>query len=274
VRETVYKAEPELANPRAFIASAWADLAASPPIAWQLFRANLRASRRRSLLGHFWLLIPAAATTLLCVYLNARRIVSVGPTDLPYALHVLAGIVLWQTFVEAMNAPLQQLQRARQMISRSRLQHEAVIVAGLLEVALNATVRLVALGFALVAFGLVPAAGAALLFPLAMIATAVMGAAIGSLAAPFGLLYDDVAKGLTLLTSFWFFLTPILYPAPTTGWLRLNPVTPLIEQARSSLLAPALDPAFLVTAVAAGLGLLLAWLIYRLARPHVVERLG
>ena len=274
MRETVYKAEPELAHPRAFIARAVADLGASPRIAWQLFRTNLRASRRRSLLGNVWLLIPAAVTTLLCVYLNSRRIVAVGPTDLPYALHVLAGIILWQTFVEAMNAPLQHLQRARQMISRSRLQHEAVIVAGLLEVALNTVVRLIALGLALIALGVVPAAGAVLFFPLGLIAMAVMGAAIGLLAAPFGLLYDDVAKGLTLLTSFWFFLTPILYPAPATGLLRLNPVTPLIEQARNAILAPALDPAFLVTFLVAGLGLVLAWLLYRLARPHVVERLG
>lgn len=274
MQESIYKAEPALSNPRAFFARAIEDVRASPRIAWQLFRANLRASRRRSLLGYLWLLLPAAATTLLCVYLNSRRIVSVGPTELPYALHVLAGIILWQTFVEAMNSPLQQLQRARQMISRSRLQHEAILVAGLLEVGLNAAVRLVALGLALFLFGLVPAAGALLLFPLGLIAVAVMGAAFGLLAAPFGLLYDDVERGLALLTGFWFFLTPILYPVPATGPLRLNPVTPLIETARSALVAPAIDPVFLVTAALAGLGLVLAWLLYRLARPHVVERLG
>ncbi len=274
MRETVYKAEPELSDPRAFLARAIDDVRGSPHIAWQLFRTNLRASRRRSLLGYVWLLIPAAATTLLCIYLNSRRIIAVGPTELPYALHVLVGIILWQTFVEAMNAPLQQLQRARQMISRSRLQHEAILVAGLLEVALNATVRLVGLGLVLTAFGIVPAAGALLLFPLGLIAVAIMGAAFGLLAAPFGLLYDDVARGLAVLTSFWFFLTPILYPAPVAGPLLLNPVTPLIEQARSAIVAPALDGAFLLAAALAALGLLFAWLLYRLARPHVVERLG
>ena len=274
MRDNVYKAEPELSDPKAFLARAIDDARASPPIAWQLFRTNLRASRRRSLLGYLWLLIPAAATTLLCVYLNGRRIISVGPTELPYALHVLAGIILWQTFVEAMNAPLQQLQRARQMISRSRLQHEAVLGAGLLEVGLNAAVRLVALGLVLTVFGIVPAAGALLLFPLGLVAVAVMGAAFGLLAAPFGLLYDDVERGLALLTGFWFFLTPILYPAPAAGPLRLNPVTPLIEQARSAIAAPALDPVFLITAALAAFGLVFAWLLYRLARPHVVERLG
>src|SRR5262245_15954080 len=103
--ETVYSARPELADPAGFVRRALADFGRSLPIGWQLFRAGLTSRRRRSLFGYAWLLLPAAATTLLCLYLQSRRIFEVGATALPYAIHVLAGMVLWQTFTDALNAP-------------------------------------------------------------------------------------------------------------------------------------------------------------------------
>ncbi|MFL9457913.1 hypothetical protein AB0758_43680 [Tolypothrix bouteillei VB521301_2] len=54
--------------------------------------------------------------------------------------------------------------------------------------------------------------------------------------APLGILYQDVSKGLTLITGFWLFLTPVVYPVPNEGTfgllVKLNPVTPLLVTAR------------------------------------------
>ena len=271
--ETVYSARPELADPAGFLRRALADLRGSAPIGWRLFRAGLRARHRRSLLGYFWLLLPAAAATLICVYLQSRRIFDVGATPLPYAVHVLAGMVLWQTFVDALNAPLQQLHAGRQMITRSRVPHEALMLSGLYEVGLNGLVRLAVLAAALAAFGIVPAPSMALL-PLGMLALMLLGFAFGLLAAPWGLLYDDVRQGLIVFTGFWFFLTPIVYPAPDSGWLRLNPVTPLLETTRSWIVAPVASKGFFMVTAGALVTLVGAWLLYRLARPHAVARLG
>jgi len=271
--ETVYSAAPELADPAGFLARAGADLGAALPAGWQLFRAQLRARRRRALLGGLWLLAPAAAATLLCVYLQSRRLFAVGPTELPYALHVLAGIVLWQTFHDALNAPLARLSAERQIVTRSRVPHEAVLLSGLWEVALNGAVRLAALAAALALLGFVPAPSA-LLLPLGLAALALLGFALGLVAAPFGLLWDDVRQALLLVAGFWFFMTPIVYPGPAAGWLRLNPVTPLLETARSWLAGPGVAPGFFLVLALAAAALVLAWLLYRLARPHVTARLG
>lgn len=273
VPETVYSAAPELADPRAFAARAAADLRRSLPIGWRLFRANLRARYRRSLLGFAWLLFPAAAATLISAYLQSRRVFAVGETELPYVLHVLVGIVLWQVFVDALNAPLQQLGAGRQMITRSRVPHEALLFAGLCEVALNAAVRLAALAAALAVLGLVPAASV-LLVPLGMAALAALGLAVGLAVAPLGLLYDDVRPGLMLAVAFWFFLTPIVYPTPAGGPLRFNPVTPLLDTARGWVVAPEAGVGFFIVFGLALAALAGAWLVYRLARPHVVTRLG
>ncbi len=271
--ETIFSARPDLADPAGFAARARRDLRRALPVGWRLFRANLRSRHRRSLLGYVWLLLPAAAATLICVYLQSRRIFSVGPTELPYAVHVLAGLVLWQVFVDALNSPLQQLWAGRTIITRSRVPHEAVLVGGLLDVLLSALVRLLVLGAVLAAFGVMPAASA-LLLPLGMLALALLGFAFGLAAAPLGLLYDDVRHGLALLAGFWFFLTPILYPAPAAGLLRLNPVTPLLDTSRGWILSGAAGAGFFLVTAAAAVLLVVAWLGYRLATPHVVARLG
>lgn len=272
--QEVNSAAPVVARPRVFLRHAIADLRAAPRGAWHGFVGNLRAGRRRSLFGYLWLLVPAAAAAGLCVYLQSRRLVDVGETGLPYALHVLAGMALWQTLVEAINAPLHQLAMARQLVTRTTVPHEALLLAGLLDVALNAAVRFAALLVALAAFGVMPAPAMFLLFPLGTFALAIMGSAIGVAIAPPGQLYGDFRRVLPLATMFWLFLSPVLYAAPASGWLRLNPVTPLIETARGSIHAPALAPGFIPVTAAWLAALVIAWLFYRVARPHVVERLA
>lgn len=270
---TVYSAAPELRRPARFLAAGLRDLRAGLPIGWRLFRSNLRVRYRRSWFGYVWLLLPALGTAALAAFIQARRIVAIAPTELPYPLFVLSGIVLWQLFVEALNSPMQQLQAGRQLVTRSRVPHEALMLAGLFELMLNAAIRLAVLAAALALFAL-PFAPAMLLVPAAMAALAVLGLAAGMLLAPLGLLYDDVGRGTTLLVTFGFFLTPIVYPIPAGSPLRLNPVAPMIDTARSWLIGGGPAPGFAAMSVTGLALLLLAWLLYRLARPHVVSRLG
>jgi lipopolysaccharide transport system permease protein len=271
--ETLYSARSQLSEPGRFLQDAGRALARSLPIAWPLFVGNVRVRYRRSLLGYLWLLLPAVATTLVCVELQSRRLVAVGASELPYALHVASGIVLWQLFVEALNAPLTHLKASRQIITRSRVPHEALILAGAMEVALNAAARLIVLVPVLWAFGVAPQ-GAMLAVPMGVLALMLLGLAIGLLLAPWGLLFEDVARALMLFVGLWFFLTPIIYAGPVEGALRWNPVTPLLETTRSWIAGGGAAPGFWGVAAGALVGLGAAWLLYRLARPHVVARLG
>ncbi|HYK04886.1 MAG TPA: ABC transporter permease [Thermoanaerobaculia bacterium] len=272
--ETVYTADPALRHPRRFLASAKEDLRNTATVAWHLFRRNVQVRYRRTWLGYAWLLLPIIATTLVWVYINARRLVVIAAPEIPYPVHVLAGMALWQTFVDALNAPLQQLAAGRQLVTRSRVPLEALVLAGVLEALSNCAVRLVVLASMLITYD-VPIGWSVLFAPLGIAALMLLGLAFGVFLAPVGLLYDDVGRAVVMVTGLWFFLTPVIYRAPEEGILRLNPVTPLLETTRAWLTssAPAADGFVLVTAAAAAL-LVVAWVLLRLARPHVVERLG
>jgi peptidoglycan/LPS O-acetylase OafA/YrhL/ABC-type polysaccharide/polyol phosphate export permease len=273
-RETVYSAASVLRSPRMFWGGARRDLHLSVGIGWRLFRSELRARRRYSLLGHGWLFLPAAATALVCTYLQRRGIVGLPETILPYPLFVLSGVLFWQTFTDGLNAPLRQLTAMRQLITRSRVPHEAVLAAGAAGVALNGAIRLGLLLALLPLFDIAPALSW-LLLPIGFFALALLGFAFGLMIAPFGLLSEDVGRALPIATLFWFFLTPVAYPIPAgADWLRLNPVLPLIDAVRSWMHGSSTAGAFIV--VLAASTLLLAWgaLSYRVARPHLIARLG
>jgi lipopolysaccharide transport system permease protein len=201
-------------------------------------------------------------------------VVVVTPPDISYPVHVLAGMTLWQTFVDALNAPVQQLRAGQQFITRSRVPHEALILAGLLETLLNCGTRLVVLAAVLVAYR-VPIGMGLLLAPLGIAALAVLGLAFGVLVAPIGLLYGDVSRAMAMATSFWFFLTPVIYRAPENGILRFNPVTPLLDTTRAWLTSSAVTTRGFVPVAGLAVALLVvAWFLQRLARPHVVAPLG
>lgn len=270
----IYSAQPELRHPLRLLREAAHDLRRSLVPAWQLFRCNLQARYRRSWLGYLWLLLPTVGTTLVWVYVQSKKIVDVGPTGVSYPLYVLTGIILWQVFVDALNAPLQQLAASKPLLTRSRVPHEALILAGAFEVVLNCAVRLVVLAPLLIA-ARTPVGSSLLLVPYGLTALLIFGLAIGLLLAPVGMLYDDVSRALLLVTGFLFFLTPIVYPTPSSGILLLNPVTPLLDTTRAWLLGgEALADGFSIVMAVALAMLFLAWMFERLARPHMVARLG
>ncbi|HEX8273774.1 MAG TPA: hypothetical protein VF615_14145 [Longimicrobiaceae bacterium] len=274
MQEVVYSADSQLRSPGRFAAELLADLRVAPSVARHLFLRRLQAGYRQSRLGYLWLLLPPLATSGAWVYLDAARILDVGPTGLPYPVYVLAGTLLWQVFAEALEAPLKGLSAARGILTRSRMPHEATLLAGMMEVAFNFAVRLAVLAPFLFWAGARPG-GTALLAPLGVAALLLLGFALGLLLAPVGLLYQDVPRGLTLAAGIWFFLTPVIYPPPASGPGALNPVAPLLATARGWLTggpaAPA--PGFGAVAAASLAALAVGWACYRLARPHLVSRL-
>lgn len=268
-----YSASPPLSRPKSFVREAMADLCRSLPVAWRLFRANVTARYRSAWLGWLWLLLPAAGTAAICGFIRARGIVTTTPTDLPYPFFVLAGVTLWQVFLESLQAPLQQLRSMRSIITRTNVPHEAVIGAGILELLLNAAVRLLLLAVAMVMFRIAPSPSL-LLVPFGVLTLATLGVAIGLIVAPIGMLWDDVGRGIAFAATVLFFLTPAAYPLPPSGLLRLNPVSPLLDSTRAWIGGGSSPWGFAEVAGGSFVLLLFALLFYRLAQPHFVARLG
>jgi len=224
------------------------------------------------------LLVPVVQT-LLWVFLNAQKVINVSTTDIPYPAFVLTGTLLWQGFADALQTPIQQIQASKQMLTKIHFPHEAIMLAAIGQVLVNFGIRLVLLVAVFLWYG-IPLNASLLLAPLGVVALIGFGTMIGLLLTPISLLYGDVQKMLVMGLSIWFFVTPVIYPTPTGGWAalmtKINPVTPLLVTTRQWLTGAELTQfgPFVVVAVATLVFSLCGWIVYRLAMPHLIERIG
>ena len=277
--EVIYTTEGELRHPSRLIADMWRDLLASRGLAWRLLVRDVSAQYRQSFLGFAWAFLPPIVMAAGFTLAGNARVINIATTNLPYAAYVMFSMILWQTFVEALNGPVVAVSNAKQMLARVNFPREAIVVAKLGEVAFNFGIKFILI---LVIFFWyhIPVTRAAWLAPFALISLILLGTFIGLLLAPLGVLYQDVTQGLTVITGMWLFLTPIVYPVPQNGTfatiVKLNPVTPLLvttrELATSGIVS---DPyRFLIVSGFTLVGLFLTWVVFRLAMPLAIERVS
>ncbi len=276
----VYTPESRVRHPLQLFKEMGRDLLASRELAWQLMVRDISAQYRQSFLGIFWAVIPPIVMAAGFTLASNSKVIAIGATDLPYPAYVMFSMTLWQTFVESLNAPVQAVGEAKQMLAKINFPREALILAKLGQVFFNFAIKLILIVGLFVWFQ-IPVSWSAILAPVALIHLVMLGTFFGLLLTPFGALYQDFSKGLTLATGFWLFLTPVIYPVPSGSGIfgaivKLNPVTPLLVTTRELATKGVVsDPqGFWVASLIAIVGLLLAWMVYRLAMPFVVERMS
>ncbi len=277
--EVIYTPESQLKNPRVLFKSMYNDLILSRELSWRLFIRDISAKYRQTMLGYVWAFLPPLITTFLWVFLNNQKILNVGKTAIPYPAYVLIGTLLWQVFVDALRAPLEKVTAARSMLAKINFPREAILIAGLGEVVFNFLIRLVLI-ISVFLFYNIPIQSTILLFPLGIISLMLLGTMIGVILTPIGVLYRDISQAILVITQLWFYITPIVYPVPKEGLGKLvatiNPVSPIIIMTRSWLTgtpADAVQP-FIYITVGSIFLLFSGWTMYRLALPHLIERMS
>jgi lipopolysaccharide transport system permease protein len=278
-KEVIHTPESLLRHPIQLFKQMWWDLLASRELAWRLMVRDISAQYRQSLLGFAWAFLPPIFLAAGFTMANDSNVISVGKTDIPYPAYVMFSTALWQTFVDALNGPVQAVTLAKPMLARVNFPREAIILAKLGEVFFNFAIKLILIVGLFVWFK-VPVAWTVILAPVALVHLILLGTLIGTLLSPLGVLYQDVQKGLTMITGFWLFITPVIFPVPKQGsfsvLVNLNPVTPLLvttrELATTGVLSDA--PGFWLVSILTIVGLFLTWIAFRLAMPYVIERVS
>ncbi|HAA33073.1 MAG TPA: polysialic acid transporter, partial [Cyanobacteria bacterium UBA8553] len=272
--EVTYTPESMLRHPVQLFRLMWRDLLASRELAWRLMVRDISAQYRQTFLGFLWAFLPPLVMAAGFTLAKDANIIKPGVTDLPYPAYVMFSTALWQTFVDAVNGPVQAVTQAKPMLARVNFPREAIILAKVGEVLFNFAIKLILI-VGLFLWYQIPITWAVILAPVALIHLIMLGTLIGTLLSPLGVLYQDVPKGLAMVTSFWLFLTPVVYPVPSQGTfgvlVKLNPVTPLLVTARELATTGVISEAygFWVVSVMTLVGLLFTWVAFRLAMPYV-----
>ncbi|MEO8577532.1 MAG: hypothetical protein ABI556_12560 [Gemmatimonadales bacterium] len=248
-------------------------------LAWRFFLRDTRAEHRQSLFGYFWLVVPALANALTWVFLNGQKVIHIDSGGVSYPLFVLTGTILWTAFNGSVMSMLGVINAARGTLAKVNFPHESLIYAACVKSATDAALAGLVLLPALFVFH-ATFRSEMLLFPIAILASLLLGWALGLIVLPIAALYSDVSRALQLILRFGFFLTPVIFLLPSGGLARtlmlINPVTPMIVTGRAWLTgSPEGTPAaFMIVFAVSAFVFSIGMLFYKVALPHLIERLS
>jgi lipopolysaccharide transport system permease protein len=276
---TRYTPESRLRHPLTLLRQMWKDLKASRELAWRLIVRDISAQYRQTALGYFWAIFPPLVTSLVLILLRSSAVMDIKGIDMPYPAYVMMGTVFFQLFVDALNYPLKVVNESKTLLTKINLPREAFILSGMGQVLFSFGIKVVLLVLVFVYFK-VSISWTALLVPIPLLGLLLLGTMLGILLIPVGLLYKDIQLALVIAAQGLVFLTPVAYPPTVGGTLgklvNLNPVTPLLMAAKDLVsrgIPNNLDLFFIVFGLTLAL-LFMGWVIYRLALPIIIERIG
>ena len=277
--ETVYTPQSLLKSPFKLAREMWQDLLVSRELGWRLATRDIKARYRQSALGIVWAFLPAIATAGLFIVLNKASIIKVEQTSIPYPAFVMVGTLLWQIFLDGLNAPIKSISSSKSILVKINFPREALIVSAMLQAIFDICVKLLVLIAVLVIFQ-INLTWWVLLAPLAIVMLVMLGFMVGLALTPISILYTDISMGMGTFTTLWLFATPVVYPIPTNGTLatliKINPVTPILVPTRDLITTGTFSylTEFTVISALVVIGLLAMWIIYRISVPILIERIS
>jgi lipopolysaccharide transport system permease protein len=265
------------------LASCWTDL-------WQYRRFILgsvvrefQSRHARSLLGSAWLLLSPFAMILVYTIVFSRIMHSrlPGSSDpFAYSIYLCAGLLPWQWFTELLSRNIGIFVDHGGLIKKSTFPRMALPAIAFLSSTCNfLLVSSIFLMFLLV-MGSWPGWAIFWVVPL-LVLQSIFAASLGLALGVLNVFFRDIGQAMGILLQFWFWLTPIVYPANTLpewahGYLRVwNPVAVLFESYQHIFLeqrAPLwfdLWPLILVTLIT----VVLAIVFYRAGRSQLIDEL-
>ena len=276
---TIYSTEQGGQSIFRLLAEIFRSLPDAHELAQRLFKRNIKAMYRQSVLGVFWALLPPLVTAGVWIFLRSSNVANLGETSVPYPVFILTGTLLWQMFSESVNAPIISVNSNKSILVKINIPREALLLSGIYNLLFNLVIKLGLLTVIYIYFRQELSLNM-LLAPLGIAAIMVLGFSLGLLLVPIGMLYTDIQKGIALMLPFLMYLTPVIYPMKTEGlfgvMMKLNPMASLITETRNWLtLQPTYDLGIFVTIFVSSLFLLVFGLvIYKISMPMIIERIG
>jgi lipopolysaccharide transport system permease protein len=209
-----------------------------------LFRRDVQAKYRGSILGLAWTL--ANPVLLMGVYLLVFSVLWKTPfgNEDHYALFLLVGLSVWIFFASSVQSASRSMLDNANLIRKTRFPRQLVPLSMVATHLLSFAVMLVAL--LALNFALLPRARDTewLALPLAVAVVAIAGG-VALAVASLNVLFRDVEFLVTALLLPLFFLTPVLYPLSDPQIARRdwlvdlihwgNPLSPVVEALRDPL---------------------------------------
>lgn len=200
---------------------------------------DIKVRYAQTVLGAGWAILQPvlAMVVFTLIFGNFAKIPSDG---VPYPVFSLAALVPWIYFSTALTTASNSLIANPNLITKVYLPRLVIPLAPVLAGLVDFAIALVILFAMMLAFGIVPSSGVALL-PILVLIMMMAAAGIGCLLAALNVQYRDVKHIVPFLVQVLMFASPIVYPMSLVPEAyrvayALNPMAGVIEGFRSVLL--------------------------------------
>ncbi|HKT35408.1 MAG TPA: ABC transporter permease [Nitrospira sp.] len=250
----------------------------SRELIWQLFKRDLLAGSKQSVLGLLWMVIAPLVGILSWVLMNEAGVLRPGALGVPYPLYVLFGTAMWGLFMAFYSAAASSLTSAGGLLVQAKFSHEALVAQQMAHTVIVVMVNLVLLMGVWGIFG--PTwHWSALLLPFGLIPLCLLGTGIGMMVSVFAVLVRDMTRTVTTMLGLAMFLTPVVYAGDVQSpWLQClvawNPLTYLVGGARDVVLEGRIGQpsAYVASVVLAAAVFLAAWRLFFMSEQKVAEK--
>ncbi|MGI8886657.1 MAG: ABC transporter permease [Gaiellaceae bacterium] len=227
---------------------------------------DVKVRYKQTILGVAWVVLqPLTAAAIFTVMFG--RLAKLPSENLPYAVFVYAGVVLWTYFSGALNSVAQSLVQNRDLVTKTHFPAAVLPLALALPGLLDLLVSLSVLAVVIAAYGIVPTP-AIVLLPVWIIACVLVVLGAGLWLSALNVQYRDVRHTLAFLVQVWLFASPVVYASSLVegAWryvYALNPMVTVLDGFRWSLLdGPPPSPGESLVSVAAVVALLASGLVF------------
>lgn len=224
---------------------------------WLIAIQDFRLQYRTSLLGYLWTLMrPLAYFAVL--YVVFTHIIRFGDQVPNYAVLLLLNIMLFQFFADATGTAMGSVVRGESVVRKMHFPRLVIPLAVVVTCAMTSAINLVVVFGFMLASGIEPTM-TWLWLPAIVTALVAFSAAVAVLLSPIYVWLRDLEHIWNVVIRVLFYATPLLYPLELVPesfrWLvALNPLAPILYQARAWLVEPDAEPLVDVVGLAPVIG--------------------
>jgi homopolymeric O-antigen transport system permease protein len=243
----------------------------------RLTARDLTLRYKQTIMGVGWAIFMPLINTAVFSVIFTR----VAPIDtgVPYPVFAYCGLLAWNFFASAQRFAVVSLTSNTNLVTKVYCPREvfpfSTVIVSLVDLAVASLVLA-----GLMAYYGIGVSATFLFVPVILAVQVILTAAVALLAAMGNLFYRDVKYLFEIVLTIWMFATSVVYPIERVGGrlgrlLMLNPMTPIIDAYRATLLRhewPAPAP-FAYSAVVAVVLLAVGWVAFHRAEFRFAEHI-
>ena len=200
---------------------------------------DIKVRYKQTVLGMAWAVIqPLFMMVIFTIFFG--RLAKVPSDGLPYPIFAFTALLPWQLFARALTDASTSLVVNERLITKVYFPRLLVPASAVLASLVDFGIAFVLLLGMMIFYAIAPT-GAVWTLPLFILLALMSALGVGFWLSALNAQFRDVRYTLPFLTQFWFFATPVVYPASLVPerWrllYGLNPMTGVVEGFRWALL--------------------------------------